>query len=128
MANALDLTDRLLPRLQSHVKLEPTLVHFPPFSRQEIATIITNRLEQGGAGLVIDPMAVQYCSRKVAAMRGDLRNALDICRLVVRAMVVMEMVVMVMVVVEMVVMVKSVLSPLHYNQRGLPNIVGHLTG
>ena len=33
----------------------------------------------GGAGL-IEPMAVQFCARKVASVHGDVRKALDICR------------------------------------------------
>ena len=28
----------------------------------------------------MDPMAIQFCSRKVAAVHGDARTALDICR------------------------------------------------
>ena len=31
-------------------------------------------------GDVVDPMAVQFCARKVAAVHGDVRKALDICR------------------------------------------------
>ena len=29
---------------------------------------------------MVDSMAVQFCARKVAAVHGDLRKALDICR------------------------------------------------
>lgn len=29
---------------------------------------------------VIDPMAIQFCARKVSAVAGDARKALDICR------------------------------------------------
>ena len=28
----------------------------------------------------MEPMAIQFCARKVAAMAGDMRRALDICR------------------------------------------------
>lgn len=34
----------------------------------------------GGRPAVIDPMAIQFCARKVSAVHGDLRKALDICR------------------------------------------------
>ena len=29
---------------------------------------------------VMEPTAVQFCARKVAAVAGDMRKALDICR------------------------------------------------
>ncbi|XP_064389362.1 cell division control protein 6 homolog isoform X2 [Halichondria panicea] len=77
IANALDLTDRVLPRLQSHVRCKPQLLHFPPYNREQIVTILQSRV--GGAGL-IEPMAVQFCARKVASVHGDVRKALDICR------------------------------------------------
>jgi origin recognition complex subunit 1 len=41
--------------------------------------IITSRLE-GVPGNVVDKDAVQFASRKVAAVSGDARRALDICR------------------------------------------------
>lgn len=41
--------------------------------------IIQSRLE-GVPGDVVDPDAVQFASRKVAAVSGDARRALDICR------------------------------------------------
>lgn len=85
IANALDLTDRILPRLQSHAKCRPTLVHFPPYTKDQIVTILQNRLGSSdstmdGRPAVIDPMALQFCARKVSAVHGDLRKALDICR------------------------------------------------
>lgn len=41
--------------------------------------IIQSRLE-GVPGHIVDPDAVQFASRKVAAVSGDARRALDICR------------------------------------------------
>lgn len=41
--------------------------------------IIQSRLE-GVPGDIVDPDAVQFASRKVAAVSGDARRALDICR------------------------------------------------
>ena len=29
---------------------------------------------------MLDPSAVQFCARKVAAVAGDMRRALDVCR------------------------------------------------
>ena len=82
IANALDLTDRILPRLQSHVKCRPQLLHFPPYTKDQIVTILQERLGSNSEGTqtVVDPMAVQFCARKVAAVHGDLRKALDVCR------------------------------------------------
>lgn len=41
--------------------------------------VIQSRLE-GVPGNIVDPDAVQFASRKVAAVSGDARRALDICR------------------------------------------------
>jgi len=42
-------------------------------------TIIQSRLE-GVPGGIVEPDAIQFASRKVAAVSGDARRALDICR------------------------------------------------
>ncbi|XP_049900430.1 cell division control protein 6 homolog [Epinephelus moara] len=80
IANALDLTDRILPRLQARPHCRPLLLHFPPYSRQELAAIVQDRLSQASAEGVLDASAVQFCARKVSAVSGDARKALDICR------------------------------------------------
>ncbi|XP_061436636.1 cell division control protein 6 homolog, partial [Lethenteron reissneri] len=76
VANALDLTDRILPRLQALRSHQPHLVNFPPYSRDQILAISAgpaSGLKEG----VVDPAAVQFCARKVSAMSGDARKALD---------------------------------------------------
>ncbi|XP_069577753.1 cell division control protein 6 homolog isoform X2 [Brachyistius frenatus] len=80
MANALDLTDRILPRLQARPHCRPLLLHFPPYSRQELTAIVQDRLAQASADGLLDALAVQFCARKVSAVSGDARKALDICR------------------------------------------------
>lgn len=80
VANALDLTDRILPRLQARPHCRPQLMNFPPYSRQELADIVQDRLSQASAEGILDPLAVQFCARKVSAVSGDARKALDICR------------------------------------------------
>ncbi|XP_062244274.1 cell division control protein 6 homolog [Platichthys flesus] len=80
IANALDLTDRILPRLQARPRCRPQLLHFPPYSRQELAAIVQDRLTQASADGILDAAAVQFCARKVSAVSGDARKALDICR------------------------------------------------
>jgi len=44
IANSLDLTDRVLPRLHTKARCRPKLLHFAPYSRNEIAAILDNRL------------------------------------------------------------------------------------
>ncbi|XP_029204190.2 cell division control protein 6 homolog isoform X1 [Acropora millepora] len=81
IANALDLTDRILPRLQARPKCKPKLLHFAPYTKDQIVKILQDRLtgvEEGNS--VLDTSAVQFCARKVSAMAGDMRKALDICR------------------------------------------------
>nr|XP_054753992.1 cell division control protein 6 homolog isoform X1 [Lytechinus pictus]XP_054753997.1 cell division control protein 6 homolog isoform X2 [Lytechinus pictus] len=82
VANSLDLTDRILPRLQSRPKCRPELLHFAPYTRTQISTILQDRLKESTVDgtAVVDPMAVQLCARKVAAVAGDVRKALDVCR------------------------------------------------
>ncbi|KAM3864516.1 cell division control protein 6 homolog [Diretmus argenteus] len=80
VANALDLTDRILPRLQARPRCRPLLLHFPPYSRQELAAIVQDRLTQASGDGILDASAVQFCARKVSAVSGDARKALDICR------------------------------------------------
>ncbi|KAK2918519.1 cell division control protein 6 homolog [Channa argus] len=80
IANALDLTDRILPRLQARPHCRPQLLHFPPYSRQELVAIVQDRLAQASAEGILDASAVQFCARKVSAVSGDARKALDICR------------------------------------------------
>jgi cell division control protein 6 len=63
IANALDLTDRFLPRLKAR-GLKPQLLPFLPYNAAQISSVITSKLK----------------SKKVAAQSGDLRKAFDICR------------------------------------------------
>ncbi|EFY86854.1 AAA ATPase [Metarhizium acridum] len=86
IANALDLTDRFLPRLKSK-NLKPDLLPFLPYTAAQVKNIITTRLkslmpEAGKEGYVpfIHPAAIELCSRKVASQTGDLRKAFEICR------------------------------------------------
>ncbi|KAH0543519.1 hypothetical protein FGG08_002187 [Glutinoglossum americanum] len=91
IANALDLTDRCLPRLKAR-KLKPQLLPFLPYTAPQIASIITTRLqslipehdEQSATTAsyipFLHPAAIQLCSKKVASQTGDLRKVFDICR------------------------------------------------
>ncbi|CAN6597680.1 hypothetical protein TRVA0_001S04632 [Trichomonascus vanleenenianus] len=85
ISNALDLTDRFLPRLKSN-SLVPTILAFQPYSAQEIAAILEKRLlslspgPPGTRAPLMHPAAIQLCARKTTANTGDLRKAFDICR------------------------------------------------
>ncbi|GJQ76335.1 Cdc6 [Trypoxylus dichotomus] len=83
IANALDLTDRILPRLQTRCDLKPKLMHFAPYTKQQIVTIFTERLKEAGVSQVFTPVALQMLAGKVAAISGDVRRALDIGRRVI---------------------------------------------
>ena len=110
LANSLDLTERFLPLLTSRGRA-PVLVQFQPFSAEEMIAIVKARLTRlqprydvdlscvigGGEGLqhhqeaTHDPLpiltlpALTLAARKVAAVTGDLRKALDACRLAIEA-------------------------------------------
>ncbi|KAK5122487.1 hypothetical protein LTR85_004071 [Meristemomyces frigidus] len=84
IANALDLTDRFLPRLKSR-SLKPDLLPFMPYNAAQIAEVVTAKLQTLSSGETqitpfLQPAAIQFCAKKVAAQTGDLRKAFDICR------------------------------------------------
>lgn len=87
IANALDLTDRFLPRLKAR-NLKPQLLPFHPYSAQQIAEVIIVRLrsllpeDAPDKSYIpyIHPAAIQLCARKIAAHTGDIRKAFDMCR------------------------------------------------
>ncbi|NXQ87602.1 CDC6 protein, partial [Nyctibius grandis] len=88
LANALDLTDRSLARLGARPAGSPRLLHFPPYTREQLAAILQERLGQVTGDPILDAAALQFCARKVSAVSGDARKALDVCR---RAVEVVEL-------------------------------------
>jgi cell division control protein 6 len=84
IANALDFTDRFLPRLKTR-GLKPQLLPFLPYTATQISSVITSKLQSllpADASQLpfIHPTAIMFLSKKVAAQSGDLRKAFDICR------------------------------------------------
>ena len=84
IANALDFTDRFLPRLKAR-GLKPHLLPFLPYTAAQISSVITSKLksllsEKTDFVPFIHPTAIMFLSKKVASQSGDLRKALDICR------------------------------------------------
>lgn len=83
IANALDLTDRLLPRLNTRLGLKPKLLHFAPYTKQQLIDIFHQRLRDADVLDLFPPITIQLLAAKVAAISGDVRRALDIGRRVV---------------------------------------------
>ena len=87
IANALDLTDRFLPRLKAR-NLKPQLLPFLPYTAPQITSVIATKLKSLSPDPTtpvdylpfVHPAAIQLCSRKAASQSGDLRKAFDIMR------------------------------------------------
>ncbi|TID19809.1 hypothetical protein CANINC_003692 [Pichia inconspicua] len=83
IANALNLTDRFLPRLRANC-ISPKLIPFLPYTADQIKSVITNKLlslmsnESTKLPPLVHPAAIQFCAKKAAATSGDLRRAFDI--------------------------------------------------
>ncbi|CAL1409953.1 unnamed protein product [Linum trigynum] len=78
IANAIDLADRFLPKLQS-VNCKPLVVTYRAYSKDQILRILQERL-MVLPHVVFHPQALELCARKVAAASGDMRKALSVCR------------------------------------------------
>lgn len=88
IANALDLTDRFLPRLKLK-GLKPQLLPFLPYTAQQISGIVADKLrtllpKDTTAAMdfvpCIHPAAIQLCGKKIASQTGDLRKAFNLIR------------------------------------------------
>ena len=88
IANALDLTDRFLPRLKAR-NLRPRLLPFMPYTATQITSIVTQKLQSTLSGdcskgnnyvPFLHPAAIQLCSKKVASQTGDLRKVFNLIR------------------------------------------------
>ncbi|CAK1603309.1 unnamed protein product [Parnassius mnemosyne] len=83
IANALDLTERTLPRLQARCSFRPLTLHFAPYTKQQIIDIFVSVLESEDKSHVFSPVALQMLAAKIAAVSGDMRRALDIGKRVI---------------------------------------------
>ncbi|KAL4434835.1 hypothetical protein ABPG77_005362 [Micractinium sp. CCAP 211/92] len=75
IANTMDLPERLHPRIGS--RLAGRRIVFQPYSKDQLTTIITSRLEGTS---VFKPQALEFIARKVANCSGDVRRCLELCR------------------------------------------------
>ena len=77
VSNAMNLTDRVLPRLRAR-GCEPALVPFAAYVGKQLKVLLKQRL----AVLpftAFEDSALELCSRKVGAATGDMRKALNVC-------------------------------------------------
>ncbi|NXH64580.1 ORC1 protein, partial [Rhabdornis inornatus] len=76
IANTMDLPERIMMnRVASRLGL--TRMSFQPYTYKQLQQIVSSRLKGVNA---FEEDAVQLVSRKVAALSGDARRCLDICR------------------------------------------------
>ncbi|XWS28297.1 hypothetical protein CRYUN_Cryun25bG0055700 [Craigia yunnanensis] len=75
IANTMDLPEKLLPRISSRMGIQRLC--FGPYNYQQLQEIVSSRLKGIDA---FEKQAVEFASRKVAAISGDARRALEICR------------------------------------------------
>ncbi|XP_040560610.1 origin recognition complex subunit 1 isoform X1 [Gallus gallus] len=76
IANTMDLPERIMMnRVSSRLGL--TRMSFQPYTYKQLQQIISSRLNSVKA---FEEDAIQLVSRKVAALSGDARRCLDICR------------------------------------------------
>ncbi|XP_058159572.1 origin recognition complex subunit 1 isoform X2 [Dasypus novemcinctus] len=76
IANTMDLPERIMMnRVSSRLGL--TRMSFQPYTHSQLQQILVSRLKHLKA---FDDDAIQLVSRKVAALSGDARRCLDICR------------------------------------------------
>lgn len=74
IANSLDLTERLLPKLK--VKgIAPIPFIFQPYNTNQLIDILKDYLKDES---ILDDRGIELCARKVASQTGDIRAALSI--------------------------------------------------
>lgn len=87
ISNALDLTDKFLPRLRSN-GFNPEALQFMPYTGEQVKQVVISKLrslvefdkENSAPQIpIMHPTAIQLCCKKCAAVTGDLRKAFDIC-------------------------------------------------
>jgi len=75
IANTLDLSAQLMPRISS--RMGSIRLTFKPYNSGQIKQIIEQRLE---CCPIFERSAMEYISKKVAAVSSDIRKTLNICR------------------------------------------------
>ncbi|GMM54951.1 AAA family ATPase [Maudiozyma humilis] len=79
IANSLDLKDKFLSRLNLRQDLLPQTVVFNPYSAEEMATIVLQKMSEIPTQ-VFNPVSIRFAAKKCAGYTGDLRRLLDVLR------------------------------------------------
>lgn len=80
IANAVDLTESVLPRLFSS-GLKHDIMVFQTYTKSQILSILSSNLISEASNLrPMDEAALQLCSTKISSGSGDLRKALELCK------------------------------------------------
>ena len=77
ISNTMDLPERLMPRVASRLGIRR--VNFLPYTHAELSVILTERLAACRGAFGLD--GIELAARKVASVSGDVRRALETCRL-----------------------------------------------
>ena len=77
IANGLDLLERVLPNLSQ--TNHPEQLNFVPYSAGQIAALVKARLTPEML-TKLEPSSILMCAKRVAALAGDARKALDVLR------------------------------------------------
>jgi len=75
IANAMNLPEQVMSKISSRLGL--SRMNFQPYTHTELEEIVRLRLEELN---VFESDAITFAARKVAAVSGDARRALEICR------------------------------------------------
>ena len=75
VSNAMNLTDKALPRLRAR-GCEPSLVRFTAYTSVQLKQLLCERVQKYDA---FELNALELCARKVSAQTGDMRKALRVC-------------------------------------------------
>jgi len=78
IANTMDLPERFMLKFSSRIAF--TRLSFQPYNFRELEQIVRSRMLDSDNSNVFEPDALQLICRKVAALSGDARRVLDICR------------------------------------------------
>ncbi|KAI1728933.1 AAA domain-containing protein [Ditylenchus destructor] len=82
IANSLDMMERTLPKLKTI--LPPKVITFAPYTQKQLTTILERKLVQIDSTL--DSKAIELCVRKVLAVTGDVRRAMDVAKQIVESL------------------------------------------
>jgi origin recognition complex subunit 1 len=76
IANTMDLPERLMPKIKS--RMGDNRLVYEPYTSSELMIILNLRLKN--AAMPLEMAARKLVAAKVAAISGDVRRALDLCR------------------------------------------------